>query len=111
VKTGQATRPQGAVGSWSLAMSSACLRWAVGFVTGFAVAASVESHRALGINTLSFGMFALILMTAVRARPAAQRTLGNGRLCRALRALTQQYGGHRRPGWLLSGLGARTCAC
>ena len=48
----------------------------VGFVTGTAVVATVDSYRTLGIDALSFGISALSFMTAVRARPAAQRTTG-----------------------------------
>jgi hypothetical protein len=48
----------------------------VGFVTGAAVVATVGSYRPLGIDTLSFGISALIIMTALRARPAPQRATG-----------------------------------
>jgi hypothetical protein len=51
----------------------------VGFAAGAAVVATVGSHRTLGIDTLSFGISALIHMTALRARPAPQRATGNGR--------------------------------
>jgi hypothetical protein len=52
-----------------------------GFVAGAGVVATVGSYRTLGIDTFSFGISALILMTAVRARPAPQRATGNGRPC------------------------------
>jgi hypothetical protein len=48
----------------------------VGFVAGAAVVATVGSYRTLGIDTLSFGISALIIMTALGARPAPQRASG-----------------------------------
>ena len=47
-----------------------------GFVTGAAVVAIIGSYRTLGIDALTFGISALILLIAVRPRPAAARTLG-----------------------------------
>lgn len=48
----------------------------VGFVTGAAVVAAVGSYRTLGIDALTFGISAFISFTAVRARPAVERTPG-----------------------------------
>jgi hypothetical protein len=48
----------------------------VGFVTGAAVVATIGSYRTLGIDAVTFGISALILLIAVQPRPAAVRTRG-----------------------------------
>jgi MFS family permease len=48
----------------------------VGFVTGAAAVATLNPYRTLGIDAGTFGISALILLTAVRQRPAPPRDPG-----------------------------------
>jgi hypothetical protein len=48
----------------------------VGFVSGAAVVATIGSYRTLGIDAGTFGISALIVLIAVKRRPAAARTPG-----------------------------------
>jgi len=45
----------------------------LGFVAGAAVVAILDAHRTLGIDAVTFGMSALIVLIGVRARPAPGR--------------------------------------
>jgi MFS family permease len=58
----------------------------IGFVTGAAVVATIGSYRTLGIDALTFGISALILLIAVRPRPAAARTAGKRPTMRSVSA-------------------------
>ena len=42
----------------------------LGFVAGAAVVAVLDPHKTLGIDAVTFGLSALILLTGVRSRPA-----------------------------------------
>jgi Major Facilitator Superfamily len=46
----------------------------IGFVSGAAVVATIGSYRTLGIDAGTFGISALIVLIAVKRRPAAART-------------------------------------
>jgi hypothetical protein len=45
----------------------------LGFVAGAAVVAVLDPHKTLGIDAVTFGLSALILLTGVRSRPAPSR--------------------------------------
>jgi hypothetical protein len=45
----------------------------LGFVAGAAVVAVLDPHKTLGIDAVTFGLSALILLTGVRSRPAPGR--------------------------------------
>src|SRR5438874_2573333 len=45
----------------------------LGFVAGAAVVAILDPHKTLAIDSVTFGLSALILVTGVRARPAPAR--------------------------------------
>ena len=45
----------------------------LGFVAGAAVVAVLDPHKTLGIDAVTFGLSALILLTGVRSRPAPAR--------------------------------------
>ena len=45
----------------------------LGFVAGAAVVAVLDPHKTLGIDAVTFGLSALILLTGARSRPAAGR--------------------------------------
>jgi hypothetical protein len=45
----------------------------LGFVAGAAVAAVLYPHKTLGIDAVTFGLSAVILLTGVRSRPAPGR--------------------------------------
>jgi len=57
-----------------------------GFVTGAAVVATIGSYRTLGIDAGTFGISALILLIAVKPRPAAARTPGKRPTMRSVSA-------------------------
>ena len=48
----------------------------LGFVAGAAVVAVLDPHKTLGIDAVTFGLSALILLTGVRSRPAPGRACG-----------------------------------
>ena len=45
----------------------------LGFVAGAAVVAVLDPHRTMGIDAMTFGLSALIVLTGVRSRPAPGR--------------------------------------
>ena len=45
----------------------------VGFVAGAAVVATLDTHRTLGVDALSFGMSALIVVLGTKPRPSPRR--------------------------------------
>ena len=45
----------------------------LGFVAGAAVVAVLDPHKTLGIDDVTFGLSAVILLTGVRSRPAPDR--------------------------------------